>query len=52
MHLVGIVEIVAGLIVLSRWTAVGAYIVSWAAREACFELRPIQASVAAHAWHA
>src|SRR5262245_11571153 len=28
MHLVGIVEIVAGLIVLSRWTAVGAYIVS------------------------
>ena len=28
MHLVGIIEIVAGLIVLSRWTAVGAYIVS------------------------
>jgi len=28
MHIVGVVEIVAGLIVLSRFTAVGAYIVS------------------------
>lgn len=27
MHLVGIVEIVAGLIVLSRWTKIGSYIV-------------------------
>lgn len=27
MHLVGVVEIVAGLIVLSRWTKIGAYIV-------------------------
>src|SRR4051812_48157316 len=27
MHLVGVVEIVAGIIVLSRWTRVGAYIV-------------------------
>src|SRR5262245_13902829 len=28
MHIVGVVEIVAGLIVLSRFTAIGAYIVS------------------------
>ena len=27
MHLVGVVEIIAGLIVLSRWTKVGGYIV-------------------------
>jgi hypothetical protein len=27
MHLVGIVEIVAGVIVLSRWTKIGSYIV-------------------------
>ena len=27
MHIVGVVEIVAGLIVLSRWTKVGSYIV-------------------------
>jgi len=27
MHIVGVVEIVAGLIVLSRWTRVGGYIV-------------------------
>ncbi len=27
MHIVGVVEIVAGLIVLSRWTRVGSYIV-------------------------
>ena len=27
MHIVGIVEIVAGLIVLSRWTKIGSYIV-------------------------
>ncbi|WP_263366359.1 DoxX family membrane protein [Edaphobacter bradus] len=27
MHVVGVVEIVAGLIVLSRWTRIGAYIV-------------------------
>lgn len=27
MHIVGIVEIIAGLIVLSRWTRVGAYVV-------------------------
>src|SRR5215472_11408706 len=27
MHIVGAVEIVAGLIVLSRWTKIGAYIV-------------------------
>jgi uncharacterized membrane protein YphA (DoxX/SURF4 family) len=27
MHVVGVVEIVAGLIVLSRWTKVGSYIV-------------------------
>src|SRR5947209_610336 len=27
MHLVGIVEIIAGIIVLSRWTKLGAYIV-------------------------
>ena len=27
LHVVGVVEIVAGLIVLSRWTRVGAYIV-------------------------
>jgi uncharacterized membrane protein YphA (DoxX/SURF4 family) len=27
MHMVGVVEIVAGIIVLSRWTRVGAYIV-------------------------
>lgn len=27
MHVVGIVEIVAGIIVLSRWTKIGAYIV-------------------------
>ena len=28
MYLVGVIEMVAGLIVLSRWTRVGAYIVS------------------------
>jgi uncharacterized membrane protein YphA (DoxX/SURF4 family) len=28
MHLVGVVEIIAGLIVLSRWTRVGSYIVA------------------------
>mgnify|MGYP001602416179 CR=1 FL=1 len=27
MHIVGVVEIIAGLIVLSRWTKIGAYIV-------------------------
>jgi uncharacterized membrane protein YphA (DoxX/SURF4 family) len=27
MHIVGIVEIVAGLVVLSRWTRIGAYVV-------------------------
>jgi hypothetical protein len=27
MHLVGIVEIVAGVIVLSRWTRIGSYVV-------------------------
>lgn len=27
MHIVGVVEIIAGLIVLSRWTKVGSYIV-------------------------
>lgn len=27
MHVVGVVEIIAGLIVLSRWTKIGAYIV-------------------------
>lgn len=27
MHIVGVVEIVAGLIVLSRWTRIGGYIV-------------------------
>jgi hypothetical protein len=27
MHVVGVVEIVAGLIVLSRWTKIGSYIV-------------------------
>ncbi len=27
MHIVGIIEIVAGIIVLSRWTRIGAYIV-------------------------
>lgn len=27
MHIVGVIEIVAGLIVLSRWTKIGAYIV-------------------------
>ena len=27
MHIVGVVEIVAGLIVLSRWTKIGSYIV-------------------------
>ncbi|HEV2711400.1 MAG TPA: DoxX family membrane protein [Edaphobacter sp.] len=27
MHIVGIVEIVAGIVVLSRWTKIGAYIV-------------------------
>jgi hypothetical protein len=27
MHIVGIVEIIAGLIVLSRWTKVGSYVV-------------------------
>ena len=27
MHLVGVVEIIAGIIVLSRWTKVGSYIV-------------------------
>ena len=30
LHIVGVVEIVAGLIVLSRWTKIGSYIVmSW-----------------------
>jgi hypothetical protein len=28
MHLAGVIEIAAGLIVLSRWTLVGSYIVS------------------------
>jgi uncharacterized membrane protein YphA (DoxX/SURF4 family) len=28
MHLVGVIEIIAGLIVLSRWTLVGSYIVA------------------------
>ncbi len=27
MHVVGVVEIIAGLIVLSRWTKIGAYVV-------------------------
>jgi hypothetical protein len=27
MHIVGVVEIVAGLVVLSRWTKIGSYIV-------------------------
>lgn len=27
MHLVGIVEIIAGIVVLSRWTRIGAYVV-------------------------
>ena len=27
MHLVGVVEIIAGIIVLSRWTKIGSYIV-------------------------
>src|SRR5215468_5356603 len=27
MHLVGIIEIIAGVVVLSRWTRIGAYIV-------------------------
>jgi hypothetical protein len=27
MHMVGIVEIIAGLIVLSRWTRIGSYVV-------------------------
>jgi len=29
MHIVGVVEIVAGLIVLSRWTKVGSYLVTF-----------------------
>jgi uncharacterized membrane protein YphA (DoxX/SURF4 family) len=28
MHIVGVVEIIAGLIVLSRWTKIGSYVVS------------------------
>lgn len=28
MHIVGVIEIVAGIVVLSRWTRIGAYIVS------------------------
>ena len=28
MHIVGVVEIVAGLVVLSRWTKIGSYVVS------------------------
>jgi uncharacterized membrane protein YphA (DoxX/SURF4 family) len=28
MHIVGIVEIIAGLVVLSRWTKIGSYVVS------------------------
>ena len=28
MHVVGIVEIIAGLVVLSRWTKIGSYVVS------------------------
>jgi uncharacterized membrane protein YphA (DoxX/SURF4 family) len=28
MHVVGVIEIIAGLLVLSRWTRVGAYVVS------------------------
>ena len=27
MHVVGVVEIIAGLIVLSRWTRIGSYVV-------------------------
>lgn len=27
MHVVGIIEVIAGLIVLSRWTKIGSYIV-------------------------
>jgi hypothetical protein len=27
MHLVGVVEVIAGVIVLSRWTKIGSYIV-------------------------
>ena len=27
MHVIGVVEIIAGLIVLSRWTKLGSYIV-------------------------
>ena len=27
MHIVGVVEIIAGLVVLSRWTKVGSYLV-------------------------
>ena len=29
LHFVGVVEIVAGLIVLSRWTKIGSYIVRY-----------------------
>lgn len=28
MHIVGVIEIVAGIVVLSRWTRIGAYVVS------------------------
>ena len=28
MHIVGVVEIIAGLVVLSRWTKIGSYVVS------------------------
>lgn len=28
MHVVGVVEIIAGLVVLSRWTKIGSYVVS------------------------
>lgn len=28
MHIVGVIEIIAGLIVLSRWTKIGSYVVS------------------------
>jgi uncharacterized membrane protein YphA (DoxX/SURF4 family) len=28
MHIVGVIEIIAGLVVLSRWTKIGSYVVS------------------------
>ncbi len=28
MHIIGVVEIIAGLVVLSRWTKIGSYVVS------------------------